>query len=166
MKIDISNNEILFPGSLSGEIYSYSLDSQSVRSQIEKLNFEFLDELNKFRSYISNNKGIKVFRDDFSILPYGYGDNDWLSLSAGAVTKGKYADLKNDTVIGFIQLPGKESYNLREKTNREGFIADDNYHNFELIIKFAIKRINKNRQKLKKNLASICCRKMLKRMIR
>ncbi|MEK3751359.1 sensor histidine kinase [Paenibacillus sp. FSL E2-8871] len=163
LKIDISNNEILFPGSLSGEIYSYSLDSQSVRSQIEKLNFEFLDELNKFRSYISNNKGIKVFRDDFSILPYGYGDNDWLSLSAGAVTKGKYADLKNDTVIGFIQLPGKESYNLREKTNREGFIADDNYHNFELIIKFAIKRINKNRQKLKKEFSEYMLQKNAKK---
>ncbi|WP_141504507.1 sensor histidine kinase [Paenibacillus luteus] len=147
---DKLDNSILYPGNLHGEIYSYSLDPLRIKSQIQKLNFEFLDDTYKFRNYIANNKGIKVFRDDFSILPYGYGENDWLSLSANAATKGKFTDLKNDTVIGYIQLPGKESYNLREKTNREGFIVDDNYNNFELIIKLAIKRINKNRENLKK----------------
>ncbi|WP_207383520.1 sensor histidine kinase [Paenibacillus solani] len=151
LKVDAINNMIKHPGSLEAEIYSYSLDHTLIKNQIEKLNFEFLDEVNKFRSYIANNKGIKVFRDDFSILPYGYAENDWLSLSAGAATKGKFTHLKNDTVIGYIQLPGKESYNLREKTNREGFIADEYYHNFELIIKFAIKRINRNREQLKKS---------------
>jgi nitrogen-specific signal transduction histidine kinase len=151
LRTDKMSKKILSPGNFFGQVYSYSLDPSAIKTQIEKLNFEFLDDMTKFRNYISNNKGIKVFRDDFSILPYGYGGNDWLNLSASASTKGKFTDLKNDTVIGYIQLPGKESYNLREKTNREGFIADDYYHNFEVIIKHAIRRINRNREKLKGN---------------
>lgn len=150
LKINKDTNALFHPGNFSGEVYSYTLDSEFIKSQISKLNFKMLGDLNKFRSYISNNKGIKIFRDDFTILPYGYGDKgDWLALSADAVSKGKFTDLKNENVIGYIQLPGKKSYNLREKTNREGLIEDEYYQNFEVISKFIIKRININRQKLK-----------------
>jgi signal transduction histidine kinase len=147
-----SNGTFIHPGRYDGEIYSYSLDKNYLNGQIKNLNFKVIKEQADFRRYIHQNYGLKVFRDDFAIIPYGYGEGgDWLALSKSQSTSGSFYDLKNDTIIGFIQLYGKDSYNLREKTNREGLIEDEYYENFYNINKILIKKINNSISKLKKN---------------
>jgi signal transduction histidine kinase len=149
------NKGIVHPGDFSGYIYSYSLDNEFLKRQISNLNFRVIKNVPDFKNYIHQNYGVKIFRDDFAVLPYGYGEGgDWLALSKGQGTQGSFYHLKNETVIGYIQLFGKNSYNLREKTNREGFIQDDYYYNFFTINKQIIKRININIEKLKREFSS------------
>lgn len=145
------DGKFMHPGKYSGEIYSYSFDENYLKGQVAKLNFKVIKGQVDFKNFIKNNYGIKVFRDDFAILPYGYGDGgDWLALNKSQSTQGSYYDLKNETVIGFIQLLGKESYKLRETTNREGLIEDEYYNNFYIINKFILKKINNHISKLRR----------------
>lgn len=152
MYVNEVTKQVLSPGNFDGKIYSYSLDRSYINKQFSKLNFKMIQEVPDFRGYVHRNSGIKVFRDDFIILPYGYGaGGDWLSLSASKGTSGKYYNLKNETVIGYVQLYGKHSYNLREKTDREGLIEDGYFLNFKSINENIIKRINTKILRLKDN---------------
>ena len=146
-KTDIITNQIIYPGDFSGKIYSYYLDLEYLNAQIASSKLATFEETAQFKKFMERNKGIKVFRDDFGIQGYGHGENgDWLGLTVSAATTGKYIDLKNETVIGYISLSGKENYNLKEKTDREGFINDEYFYNFKLILQNIIKRINNNRR--------------------
>ncbi|MEH7355403.1 ATP-binding protein [Neobacillus drentensis] len=145
------DGKLMHPGKYNGKVYSYSFDENYLKGQVAKLNFKVIKGQVDFKNFIKKNYGIKVFRDDFAILPYGYGEGgDWLALNKSKGTQGSYYDLKNETVIGFIQLYGKESYKLREKTNREGLIEDDYYNNFYAINKFILKKINNHIGKLRR----------------
>lgn len=75
--------------------------------------------------------GVYVYRDQFRILPYG--KNDWLNFTVRS-QKGKATILKQGNVCGFIKLPGKESINIREQTNRQGILEDEYGTNFLLIV--------------------------------
>lgn len=146
---EINDRSIIHPGNFSGEIFSYYLEPNYVRDKFNKLDFKYFDEASEIGEYVATYKGIKVFRDDFRIMPYGEGDGgDWLGLSTGQGTTGRYIDLKNNNVIGYVKLSGKNNYALYEKTNREGFMQDTTFLNFQTIMKAIITRINRNRRLL------------------
>jgi len=144
--------EIYHPGDFSGEIYSYSLDYNYIKNQIlnDKLSGIFGGGVSGFKQLLKKNSGVKVFRDQFRILPYGRVGNDWLNISRKQSTTGTYYFLKNENILGFVNLSGYENDNLREKTDRGGFIDNDYYQNFELILNKVIDRINYSRDKLKR----------------
>lgn len=88
---------------------------------------------NNFKTYLTDNGGIRVFRDNMRVLDYGEKGNDWLNLDSKRVNNPA-SSLSNNIILGAISLKRKESLGLIEKANREGFIANQSYEIFEKII--------------------------------
>lgn len=149
LKRNSMTGELYYPGDFKGSIYDFSYDKQYIEEIIKNNDFVYALKENEYKDYIKSNKGIKVIRDGFVVQGYGDGDVDWLNISASATTSGRYGDLKNENLIGYILLTGKNNQALKETTSREGFIADEYYDNFYTLVRnVVIKAINKNNETL------------------
>lgn len=82
-----------------------------------------------FKNYLDNNCGIRVFRDGLRVYDYGEPENDWLGLDLRRVNQPTKR-LSNNIVLGAIYLNRDESFDLVEKTNREGFVENAAYDVF------------------------------------
>lgn len=87
-------------------------------------------------TYLSENGGIRVYRDGVRVYDYGEKGNDWLYLSSTANIGEK---LRNEHVVGYVFIDRKNSEGLIEKTNREGFIENSSYDAFNHALQWAIK---------------------------
>lgn len=71
---------------------------------------------------------IKVFKDNFRVMPYGEPENDWLQID-NKHSQGVYRTFGTRDLIGYILLshnPDHKNYILKEATDRLGFIEDTN----------------------------------------
>ncbi len=91
--------------------------------------------------------GVSVYRDGIRILPYGESGNDWLKLDNQRIQETGF--IGNDTIIGMVEINQVENFALKDKTNREGLIENEEYHQFEKLIFNAVKFLN-NEKKLDK----------------
>jgi hypothetical protein len=82
-----------------------------------------------FKKYLKSNGGIKVFRDGLRIYDYGEPENDWLNLDFRRFQQPTKA-VSNNLILGAVYLSRKDSSDLIEKTNREGFVENDAYKAF------------------------------------
>lgn len=140
---------LYYPGDFDGSIYDFSYDNQYISEIIYNNDFVYALKENEYKEYIKTNKGIKVIRDGFVVQGYGDGDVDWLNISSSATTIGRYSDLRNENLIGYIRLTGRNNQALKETTSREGFISDEFYQNFYSIIReIIIKKINRTNEEL------------------
>ena len=81
------------------------------------------------KEYLTQNGGIRVYRDGIRVYDYGEPDNDWLGLDIRRVNiPGKR--ISNNIIIGAVNLSRNDSADLVEKTNREGFIENSAYETF------------------------------------
>lgn len=145
------NNNTLFyePGQFKCEIYEYTLDKTFLDDFYHLISYSELINQTEYREFIERFHGIKVVRDGFVVQGYGEGDKgDWLGLSSSSKTTGSFFDFRNDSVIGCVYLTGDNNSDLKETTNREGFVEDNYFRTFKRILTDSIKRINKNRNKL------------------
>ncbi len=124
------NNELCFPGILSGAIYATDLGNK--KEIIKNLNADNIKTNSDFDNLWEQANGIFVFRNEFRILPYG--KNDWLDFTKMS-QRLKSNIYKEHTIAGYINLDGETSENLEEQTNRQGFIEDEYGNNFFKIIK-------------------------------
>jgi len=83
-----------------------------------------------FKEYLTDNGGVRVYRDNLRVYDYGEPDNDWLSLDIRRVNQpGKR--LSNNLLLAAIYLDRDTSKSLKEKTNREGFIENEAFGLFK-----------------------------------
>jgi signal transduction histidine kinase len=158
LEIDISNVERdvdgLFnfdkynPGDFDARIYDFNLDSEYFKQYIYTKDIKILENLAMYRNAIKYSHGIYVIRDGFTIMPYGFDGKDWLNISTSANTRKSVYSLKNDNLIGFIELDSERNVGLQEKTDREGFINNTYYLNFIKLLEKVNKEINNNIEKL------------------
>lgn len=120
-------DKIFLPGDFKGEIFAYDFSASKDTAEIKK--------------YIENYLGVKVYRNNFRILPYGSIDNDWLDMS-GYNTRVKSIIYKKHTTMGYVKVDGLENLDkIKEMTNRQGIQLDNYGENFILLMKNVIYRI-------------------------
>lgn len=66
---------------------------------------------------------IKVFRDDFRILPYGEMENDWLGID-NKHAQAVFRSLGTRDIIGYVQITKEKNPKLKDATNRQGLNED------------------------------------------
>lgn len=89
------------------------------------------------KTYLDENGGIKVYRNGIRIYDYGEPENDWLNLDYRRVNvPGKR--ISNNIILAAINLRRKESTELIEKTNREGFVENEAYRALVSVILYVI----------------------------
>jgi len=71
--------------------------------------------------------GVSVFRDGIRVLPYGEPDDDWLEIDrARYMRTSDVFERKN--VVGMVEINQTTNEKLHDKSNREGFIENQAYH--------------------------------------
>lgn len=124
-------------GELMIELYSYDLDSESLRD------VTYTPDV--LKKTLREQHGIKVFKDDLRVYDYGEAGNDWLGLDIKRVNNKSW--FSNNQNIGFIYLDSETSGSLVEKTNREGFINNESYDYFKIVIDFILNEFRVERLK-------------------
>ncbi len=94
-------------------------------------------EKKTINTYLRENGGIRVYRDGVRVYNYGEPDNDWLEIDIKRVGK-LGGNVSNNIIIGAVKLKREKSTDLKEKTNREGFVEDIAYTAFATAVRYAL----------------------------
>jgi signal transduction histidine kinase len=124
----LRNSDIKDIGEIKGKFFVFNQNSVL-------LNMNFGGQNQAVKSFIKENCGIKIFRDNIRVYNYGEQYDDWLGLDLDKIQRaGDHFGKK--VTIGVIELDLKSSNNgLIEKTNREGFIDNTTFRKFQLLTK-------------------------------
>lgn len=125
----IVNGEICNPGPFEGRIYDFALsDNDFIDSKTG-----FFNSASEYKEYIKNQSGIKIYRDGFAVLPYGFKDDDWLGLRKGQTSGGSFYGLRPGNTLGYFAISEGDNVHLKDKTDRTGFISNEFSTNFNTI---------------------------------
>ena len=126
----LRNRDIKNIGPISGIFYVFNQNSQL-------LHMNFGGQVNAVKAFIKDNSGIKIFRDNIRVYNYGEPNDDWLRLDLDKIQRtGDHFGKK--VTVGVVELDLKMSNEgLIEKTNREGFIDNQEFEKFQSIVKRA-----------------------------
>lgn len=126
----LRNRDIKNIGPISGTFYVFNQNSHL-------LNMNFGGQINAVKSFIKDNSGVKIFRDNIRVYNYGEPNDDWLRLDLDKIQRtGDHFGKK--VTVGVVELDLKMSNEgLIEKTNREGFIDNQEFEKFQSIVKRA-----------------------------
>jgi signal transduction histidine kinase len=108
-------------GGLAFRFYVWDLDPLTLRETVSR---------KTYNTYIQPLTGIRIYRDNFRVWPYGEQDNDWLELDIRRVNNPSKC-LSNNQIIGLVQISHDTNPALRDKTDREGLIENLEYKDFK-----------------------------------
>lgn len=129
--INVDNYKI---GDIEIELLSFDLDSSILKMGVT--------DIKGLKGYLNTNGGIFVYRDNIRI--YSSGENDWLGLGSSRV-KAPGDKISTNLVLGSVNIKRNASSDLKEKTNREGFIEDEPYNLFRKAVCFAVEKFERDR---------------------
>lgn len=135
-KTDLIEEELEQPllcGDVYAEIYFFLRDANNLVNAGAGYNFRFA--LKMLDTYC----GIKIYRDNFRVKPYGDIGNDWLFLDQKKVKDTHGYLVGNNQVIGVVKIGDVANPLLVDATNREGIIENEAY---EQLISFLTKCTN------------------------
>lgn len=135
VKNDQTEDEVADPGNFWGEIDDFNL------REAETLDSAF-DSFSQYKEIVKNQIGIRIFRNGFGIKPFGIDGDDWLKLGSQQTSGGSFYTLRPNNTIGFIALTADGNKNLKEKTDREGFVDSPYSKNFFLLMNKVVDEIN------------------------
>lgn len=130
-------------GEVLGEIYVFDLDND-IRG--------YYSEISTITKFLEKNRGVRIYRDGIRVYNYGEPHDDWLQMDNRRI--GKFSTgLNRQISVGGISLSLADTLNLKEKTNREGFIENETYKKLFDVVSSAISKFEKlryiNKQHLK-----------------
>ncbi|MEO7214551.1 MAG: EcoRII N-terminal effector-binding domain-containing protein [Mucilaginibacter sp.] len=135
--LEAKAKEALSFGSVMIELYSYDMDSASLKD------VTYTPDI--LKKTLKEQFGIKVFKNDLRVYDYGEPGNDWLGLDIKRVNNKTW--FSNNQNIGFIYLDAAGSGSLIEKTNREGFIKNESFDLFKIVVEFILTQFKTERLK-------------------
>lgn len=120
------NKEIRVPkcGRLDFEYYVWDLDSKTLSETITR---------KTYNEFIKPHTGLRVYRDGFRVWPYGEPGNDWLNMDSRRVNNPKKV-FSNNQIIGMVEITVEQNPKLKDKTDREGLILNNEYNDFTNIV--------------------------------
>ena len=117
--------------------------------------FSFMNmERTILNSYLRENSGVRVYRDGVRIYNYGEKDSDWLSLDLNRLKRAG-DNISNNIIIGSVGISRRDSADLKEKTNREGFIENEAYFAFVDAVTYALDLVTRYRNTDKRRLINV-----------
>lgn len=87
--------------------------------------------------------GIKVFKGDLRVFDYGEKGNDWLGIDLERIQNKEW--FSNNQNVGYVYLDPEQSISLVEKTNREGFVHNDSYNLFFIVLRYLLTEFKNTR---------------------
>lgn len=112
------------------------------------------DDVKGLKEYLNENGGIRIYRDGIRVYDFGEPGNDWLNLDLRRVNTPT-ARTSNNQILGALRLDATASSDLREKSNREGFIESKAYADFRDAVTSVLTNIEAEKIKDQKRLRKI-----------
>ncbi|WP_186105602.1 sensor histidine kinase [Burkholderia gladioli] len=82
--------------------------------------------LSEIRHWLQSFGGVHVYQDGVRVTPYGNPANDWLQMNLARVRSPEERPGTN-TSIGRVSITSSKKYELKQKTDRSGFIEDEQF---------------------------------------
>lgn len=117
-------------GPIEGKFFIYTGNRKVLNAQ---------GSYQEIRNYLEEQSGIRVYRDGIRVFNYGEPNDDWLGLNAKRINNPG-ARTSTNNIIAAVDLNLEKSYDLKEKTNREGFDEDESYQKFHHILTSAFEQ--------------------------
>lgn len=114
-------SESLLCGDIELELYYFLRDSSNLSKAGAGYNFRFALQM------LDTYSGIKIYRDNFRVKPYGDSGNDWLLLDQRKVRDTHGYLVGNNQIIGIVRIGDETNPLLIDATNREGIIENEAY---------------------------------------
>jgi signal transduction histidine kinase len=76
----------------------------------------------RVREFLTAEGGIRLYRNDFRVVPYGEAGDDWLRLDEAYARRAHLFPIANRNWFGVIEVQDPEGTNFEEHTSREGLI--------------------------------------------
>ncbi len=108
-------------------------------------------DIKGLKDYLDENGGIRIYRDGIRVYDFGEPGNDWLNLDLRRVNTPT-ARTSNNQILGALRLDATESADLREKTNREGFIENEAFADFRDAVISVLTQVEAEKSKDQKKL--------------
>lgn len=112
------------------------------------------DDLKGLKDYLDDNGGIRIYRDGIRVYDFGEPGNDWLNLDLRRVNIPTVRT-SNNQILGALRLDATASTDLKEKSNREGFIESPAYAEFREAIKSLLTNVEAEKSKDQKRLKEV-----------
>lgn len=114
------------------------------------------------KSWLRKFGGIKIFRDDFRIRPYGENGDDWLRLGerqaqspGGAGQRLGGYRIRPNQIAGTINISRIHNVSFQDKSGREGLIENDEFELFKNLLREIISLFEKDRNVIMYNLSEL-----------
>jgi nitrogen-specific signal transduction histidine kinase len=140
------------PGTFEINFYAWDLDTATLR---------VAGLADYYKNIIKPNAGIRIYRDNFRVWPYGEPDDDWLELDISRLNAPKERSVSRNQVVGIIHLSSLGNSKLQDQSNREGLIVNDQYDEFYHLVNSAISLFARERKKDKLNIDKVSRSKKL-----
>ena len=124
-------------GPVTGEFHVFDRDREVLRR---------LGNSQLLTKYLDEHGGIRVYRDGIRVYNYGEQGDDWLGLDLRRVNIPT-RKISRNIVLGAVHLSLASSVDLREKTNREGFVDNDACVRLRQVVMGAIGAMEEERNK-------------------
>lgn len=124
------NNPPLHCGDLTFELYYFLRDAEHLKNE----GYQYRYAIRVLDTYC----GIKIYRDQFRVKPYGDPGNDWLYLDRDKVKDTHGYLVGNNQTIGRINISDISNPLLVDATNREGIIENAAFEQLREFVKECI----------------------------
>lgn len=128
---------------------------------LRKYPYQSINSANR-KSWLKKFGGIKIFRDDFRIRPYGENGDDWLRLGerqaqspGGAGQRLGGYRIRPNQIAGTIKISRLHNESFQDKSGREGIIENDEFELFKNILLDIIGLFEKDRNVVMYNLSKL-----------
>lgn len=115
-------------------------------------------KLADLRSFLDNNAGIKIYRDNFAVRPYGFPDAqfgaDWLELgdrksrNPAGIGRGEEYMVNPNQIVGAVFIERDDNPKLTDSASREGLVANEAFDELATLVKASILMLESHRAKI------------------
>lgn len=135
-------------GPFEFEIDVWDRDSEAIQRTLElgdlKKTTPNSKDLKGFRDTLDEVSGVSIYRDGFRVLPFGERGDDWLGLDLRRV-QSPTRRLSNNQIIGHIFIGADTNEELRDQSNREGFLEGTAYADMQTLTRAALSELETRR---------------------
>lgn len=96
-------------------------------------------DMNDISNTLKDYSGIKLYRDNFRVKPYGEPKNDWIGLEAEAQNNTMCP--RNDQIFGMVHISKTKNPKISDTTTREGVIFSDEFSDLIAFVKTSILKL-------------------------